>query len=432
MSPRLPLTIIISFLTTVPPTANGATTLLLPNGSECSESRQCQSGCCVWNPFANEVCDKDSWFRRCMDDDYTFQNVETGSADTVCGSAVVEEASDASNTTAATTEQGTASIKVMTYNLYLILLASDGISSLDDRAKQITDWFANPEANQYDIIALQETWTNPIEVRDGMVAAGYCHYAYDDRGSTGSGLALYSKHPIVYHDFRGFQNACGGVDCVADKGVLYTKIAIPKSDSGDAAAEEDDKIVHVFNTHTMFSVDNHDVRRRQYNVMRTFINEQTIDPSELVLLVGDFNEDKINTPKKYGAMLNLLDAGEFALDDGGGLFSYDPDNNSLIDPDSAGAGSTQRALDYILYDKSALEPGLDSACQYIQPRDENRDLSDHYPMSCDITEAVTSIVPLSAKAETSDGKNNNISTAFVVLLGVSSVILLRNLLGLDD
>ena len=166
--------------------------------------------------------------------------------------------------------------------------------------------------------------------------------------------------------------------------------------------------------------------------MRTFINEQTIDPSELVLLVGDFNEDKINTPKKYGAMLNLLDAEEFALDEGGGLFSYDPDNNSLIDPDSAGAGSTQRALDYILYDKSALEPGLDSACQYIQPRDENRDLSDHYPMSCDITEAVTSIVPLSAKAETSDGKNNNISTAFVVLLGVSSVILLRNLLGLDD
>lgn len=337
---------------------------------------------------------------------------------TVCGSAVVEEASDASNTTMATTEQDTASIKVMTYNLYLILLASDGISSLDGRAKRRTDWFATPEANQYDIIALQETWTNPIEVRDGMVAAGYCHYVYDDRGSTGSGLALYSKHPIVYHDFRGFQNACGGVDCVADKGVLYTKIVIPKGDDGDTVVEGDDKIVHVFNTHTMFSVDNHDVRRRQYDVMRTFINEQTIDPSELVLLVGDFNEDKINTPLKYGAMLKLLNAGEFALDDGSGLYSYDPNNNSLIDPDSAGAGSTQRALDYILYDKNALEPGTDSVCQYIQPMDGSGDLSDHYPMSCEVMEAVTSIVPLSATAATSDGKKKGISAVFVMLLGL--------------
>lgn len=428
MSPRIPLAIIVSFLTT----ANGATSLLLPNGSECSESRQCQSGCCVWNPFANEVCDKDSWFRRCMDDDYTFRDVETGSAETVCGSAVgVEEASDASSTTVPTTDLDSVSIKVMTYNLYLILLASDGITSLDDRARRITDWFATPEANQYDIIALQETWTNPIEVRDGMVAAGYCHYAYDDRGYTGSGLALYSKHPIVYHDFRGFQNACGGVDCVADKGVLYTKITVPTGDDGGAAAdEEDDRIVHVFNTHTMFSVDNHDVRRRQYDVMRTFINEQVIDPSELVLLVGDFNEDKINTPKKYGAMLNLLNAGEFGLGEGSGLFSYDPNNNSLIDPDSAGAGSTQRALDYILYDQNALAPGADSVCQYIQPMDKSGDLSDHYPMSCEITEAITRIVPLSATAETSDaGKKQHIYTVFVILLGLSLAISLRNILG---
>ena len=427
MSPRIPLAIIVSFLTT----ANGATSLLLPNGSECSESRQCRSGCCVWNPFANEVCDKDSWFRRCMDDDYTFRDIKTGSADTVCGSAlVVDLEADAGNTTGATIDPDSVAIKVMTYNLYLILLASDGITSLDDRARRITDWFATPEANQYDIIALQETWTNPIEVRDGMVAAGYCHYAYDDRGYTGSGLALYSKHPIVYHDFRGFQNACGGVDCVADKGVLYAKIAVPKGDDGGAAAyEEDDKIVHVFNTHTMFSVDNHDVRRRQYDVMRTFINEQIIDPSELVLLVGDFNEDKINTPKKYGAMLNLLNAGEFGLGEGSGLYSYDPNSNSLIDPNSAGAGSTQRALDYVLYDKKALEPGGASVCKYIRPMDEAGDLSDHFPMSCEITEPITSIVPLSARAETSDGKKCTCKiAAFAILLVSLPLITLQALL----
>ena len=336
---------------------------------------------------------------------------------------MVEEASESSNTTTATTEQGNTPIRVMTYNLYLILLASDGITSLDDRARRITDWFATPEANQYDIIALQETWTNPIEVRDGVVAAGYCHYAYDDRGSTGSGLALYSKHPILYHDFRGFQNACGGVDCVADKGVLYTKIAIPKDNSDDSVAEEDDKIVHVFNTHTMFSVDNHDVRRRQYDVMRTFINEQMIDPSELVLLVGDFNEDKINTAKKYGAMLNLLNAGEFELDEDSGLYSYDPNNNSLIDPDSAGAGSTQRALDYILYDKNVLEPGADSVCQYIRPMDGSGDLSDHYPMSCGITEASTSIVPLSATAETSGGMKSSAGKMTMLLVFLSFIAL---------
>jgi len=404
MRSRLSLAVIVSFLTT----ASCATSTLLPNGSECSESKQCESGCCVWNPFANEVCDNDSWLRTCMDDDYTFVDNEKEASTTTCGSALDD--AKAPNSTQEMAQRDTAPISVMTYNLYLILFASDGITSLAERARRITDWFSTSQGNFYDITALQETWTNPIEIRDGMAAAGYCHYAYDDRGSTGSGLALYSKHPIVYHDFRGFQNACGGADCVADKGVLYSKVAIPKDD-GEV------KIVHVFNTHTMFSVDNHDVRRRQYDVMRTFINEQNIDPSELVLLVGDFNEDKINTPKKYGAMLNLLNAGEFDLDTDGGVYSYDPVNNSLIDPDSAGAGSTQRALDYILYDKNVLEPGLvDSICEYIQPIDEIGDLSDHYPMSCQIHEKVTSIVPLSVTSETSGGKTRLCSSYMVILI----------------
>jgi endonuclease/exonuclease/phosphatase family metal-dependent hydrolase len=146
-------------------------------------------------------------------------------------------------------------------------------------------------------------------------------------------------------------------------------------------------MINVFNTHAMFSVDNHDVRRRQYDAMRTFVDEQNIQ-DELVLMVGDFNEDKINTPALYGTMLDDLDAQDFELDPGSTVYSYDPVNNDLIDPESAGAGSVQRALDYILYDDSddgAIPPGSGSVCQYLTPKDsDGGDLSDHYPMSCDV------------------------------------------------
>mmetsp|Transcript_4614 Transcript_4614/g.9809 ORF Transcript_4614/g.9809 Transcript_4614/m.9809 type:complete len:429 (+) Transcript_4614:96-1382(+) len=348
----------------VPPTRQ-----LLPNGSECSESSQCDSGCCVWNPFANEVCDDDAWYRDCMEEDYTFVYADlTSNTGSTCASTT--------GTAADTTVTDETSVLIMTYNLYLILLASDGPASLDDRADRIAAWFAqSPEGGTYDVVAFQETWVAPDTIRDGMIAAGYCHYVYDDRGTLGSGLALYSKHPIERHDFRGYQNACASVDCAVDKGVSYVRI------------NKDGTMINVFNTHAMFSVDNHDVRKRQYDVMRTYIDEQNIQ-DELVLMVGDFNEDKINTPALYDTMLSDLAAQDFVLDqDSITVYSYDPVTNDLIDPESAGAGSVQQALDHILYDDSdgAIAPGSGSTCEYLTPKDsDGKDLSDHFPMSCDV------------------------------------------------
>jgi hypothetical protein len=161
----------------------------LENGEQCSESGQCASGCCVVNIFRNEICNQKRLWRHCLEG-YSFNSSGSGGRCSAEGS-----------------PEGR--LTIMSYNLYLILLASDGIFSLRDRTAKIVRYFQNqrPE-DSHDVVVLQEAWVLFDEIRDGMVGAGYCHYAYDDRGSFGSGLAVYSKFPIEKHDFRGFQNAC--------------------------------------------------------------------------------------------------------------------------------------------------------------------------------------------------------------------------------
>mmetsp|Transcript_33833 Transcript_33833/g.66789 ORF Transcript_33833/g.66789 Transcript_33833/m.66789 type:complete len:378 (-) Transcript_33833:183-1316(-) len=328
--------------------------ILLPNGKECSENSQCENGCCVWNPFGDQVCGDDKWFNEC-NEGYTFVK---GSMDT-CGD------SDGDNGLA---------LRIMTYNLYLIFLAPD-VKTLETRARRISHWFGRSPGNGYDVIVLQETWLLPDTIRYGMTNAGYCHYVYDNRGTFGSGLAVYSKFPIEEHDFRGFGNNCAVQDCAVDKGVIYVRI------------NKNGRKVNIFGTHAISEVDNHDTRRLQYDVMRKFIDEQNID-SELVILAGDFNEDKINTPRKYKDMLKDLNAGEVPRAAKSPLYSYDPENNSVLDPDAPGADGVQRALDFIFYDKSkkTLSPAEGSVCRYLLPKDHHKhDLSDHYPAGCEIT-----------------------------------------------
>eukprot|EP00978_Attheya_sp_CCMP212_P031995 scaffold122950_cov52-Attheya_sp.AAC.4 len=330
--------------------------LNLVNGEQCSESGQCVSKCCVVNIFKNEVCNKNWLWRRCLEG-YSFISSGDGGQ---CGTGGSPEGR----------------FTIMSYNLYLFLLASDGIFSLRDRAAEIVLYFQNqrPE-DSHDVVVLQEAWVLFDEIRDGMVGAGYCHYAYDDRGSFGSGMAVYSKFPIEKHDFRGFQNACASFECATDKGVIYAKV------------NKNGKRIHVFGTHTMFSTVNYLVRQEQYAIMRSFIDEKDT-VSEMALMAGDFNEDKITTPQKYEVMLDFLHAGEVSTaPNSTNFFSYDPDENSLIDVNSPGADSFQQALDFIFYDKNenTLPPGEGSICQYIKPKDpEGDDLSDHFPVSCEI------------------------------------------------
>ena len=122
---------------------------------------------------------------------------------------------------------------------------------------EIAKWFSEREE---DVVLFQEVWSFHDELRDGMSNAGYCHYIISTR-SAGSGLAIFSKYPIIKQDYRDWFDAFGKGESMspelsnfeaffADKGVLYATIL------------KVDTPIHVFNMHTNSDTngDYHDVR----------------------------------------------------------------------------------------------------------------------------------------------------------------------------
>lgn len=323
------------------------------NGDACSASGQCASGCCSKNFFGANSCQNDAWFRTCV---IAYMYRRGSEAESQCG-----EGSPVGQ------------INIVSYNLYLIALASDSPFSIDDRADDLADWFAASSINA-DVVVIQENWLFQDEIETGMIQAGYCHHVYDDRGSFGSGMAVYSRHPIEENDFRSFDSICTDEECLVDKGVAYTKI------------RKDGSPIHVFGTHFQASPDNHGTRLGQSALMRNFASEKVSDTSEAVFFVGDFNEDRIADEDEYNAILDSLDAKEIVIS--GDPYSYDPDTNNLINPGSLGASGRREALDFILYDERqcrAYPNAETSSCRYLKPTDvDGNDLSDHYPLFCEM------------------------------------------------
>jgi len=254
-------------------------------------------------------------------------------------------------------------LKVMAYNIFLINKAPDFESTMTDRVNEIGAFF---QTRDEDVVMMEEDWWHRSSVRQVMLEAGFSHYAYDDRdqGWGGSGLALYSKLPIMEHDFRPFPNS---------KGVLYAKVR-----------KDEDTMIHIFGTHNEGDDnvvgDRHEIRRQEYAIMRCFIYEKVQSDDELVLMMGDFNEDKNLTPEKYATMLSDLEAGEFAQTDTAEFSWNDPESTFTREEWPV------MTIDFVFYDQSSSAiPGERSLCEYLKPYDEEgNSLSDHLPIACTI------------------------------------------------
>lgn len=330
-------------------------------GYECAPGYQCEAFAQVCRPPATlgESCGLtrncgpglkcEAGTQACIEQDYTLSSGTSGQ----CGAT-----------------SGDDSLKFLTYNIYQIFFFKDEL-----RGERLIEWM-QLKANDYDIVVMQETWEIMEDLRLGMVNAGYCHYVYDDRAfldldngyGMGSGLAIFSKYPILEHDFTNFAFYCAEEDCLADKGVTYAKI------------QREYEIVHVLNTHLNACC--HEWRTFQYGVIRDFIDSKQIPLDEMILISGDMNEDKLNTREKFDVMMRTLDAGEFSFA-GNQISSADPETNTLDN------GTVAKALDFVFYDKKSGRKAPDSAstCEYLTPKQvgtDSVDLSDHYPMSCNI------------------------------------------------
>ena len=111
---------------------------------------------------------------------------------------------------------GAGAVKIMSFNTFLIPCIPTAKCQEDDakeaRVAEIGAWFKDREE---DIILLQELWSFHDEIRDGMTSAGYCHYVITDR-INGSGLAIFSKHPIETSDCECSSFMCYSFICAVD------------------------------------------------------------------------------------------------------------------------------------------------------------------------------------------------------------------------
>ena len=303
--------------------------------------------------------------------------------------------------TCSASASGASSIKIMTFNTFQIycipgvdkkLFKCQEPEARTARAKSIGEWFKNRDE---DVVLMQEIWSNHDVIRDGMAAAGFCHYVMTEKKS-GSGLAIFSKFPITENSFKDWFDVFGDVmpdpldpeSYVAAKGVLYVKVM------------KDNKPVNILNMHTNSDSigDKHDVRMKQFNIVKEVIDSKNIPKEELVLLGGDMNEDKdcrLNNCDRvakcenqtyYNEMLTALSADDLEIStETTNAWTYNTENNTLLKSlyETSDCDIYQYLLDYIFVSSNHQAVQSSSVCEVLNPLSaEGKDLSDHFPMTC--------------------------------------------------
>lgn len=206
-------------------------------------------------------------------------------------------------------------IRVLTYNIFMRPVIGDKTDLKNERAALIKDAILH-----YDIVLFQELFPEYNNRRKELIEHAHnCHFKYVSvppapgwrskmQGSLiSSGLLTLSKFPVVITEFIEYK-AKAGVDGLATKGVLYSKIKFPNHHHA-----------HVFNTHTQatYNVDYHPsnvsdhkqfmARLRQIQEYRDAVdlclnNHSRLfkdGPSEfkdIVILAGDFNVNANGKP----------------------------------------------------------------------------------------------------------------------------------------
>ncbi len=258
--------------------------------------------------------------------------------------------------------------KVLTYNIYALPLVG---SKIDSRLEQLPQ-----NLKGYDAILFQETFASGRTAMLAKLAQEYPYQTYIPIGSGfniyDSGILVASRHPIVKTDHFIYPS-CTGIDCFADKGVIYAEIL------------KNGKAYHVTSTHTAsFDTDAaRDMRQQQFKQIRALVDKQNIPSFDAVLMGGDFNVNKLLWPQDYAQMQINLNC-TVPVSTGYTASTFDPRVNKLAGAGLTG-GSTVEYLDYVVSSNNHRQP--------MQARNDVRilrsaadpvfmtwDLSDHFPV----------------------------------------------------
>lgn len=224
-------------------------------------------------------------------------------------------------------------INLLTYNIFLRppLITNNGNDYKNERLSLF-----KKELYQFDIINFQEIFQTLNERKAEMIkfskktglkwTANSPRFPFFSKFLIDSGLLTVSRYRMLEVDFTPFEyNA--GVDGLAYKGVLYTKIEL----------EKNGRSLHLFNIHTQASYstkytrDQHKHFESRLNqliaaretiekFLKKYSNLEKVGPAnfnDIILIAGDFNVDARGHPIPKNFRLKCPTASEF-------LKSHDP------------------------------------------------------------------------------------------------------------
>ncbi|MEL7533153.1 MAG: sphingomyelin phosphodiesterase [Bacteroidota bacterium] len=260
-----------------------------------------------------------------------------------------------------TYESSSNEIRILTYNLYLRAPELFFWNQQQDRIAAL-----RPALLGYDVLVLQEVFGKGYrEQLIDLVADVYPHYS-DILGGEGTkqdaGVLIFSRWPISQQAALPYGDICAGSDCLATKGAIYLNIA------------KEGHAYHIFGTHLQASEEHQLTREGQLALLKDFIDQQKIDQSEAVLIVGDLNVD-LYLDEQNQAYSNMLDSLSAIHPPNHGTTEYPPTFD--IENNAFAKGKKNAFLDYLLYSSQHLRPK--TTYNEVKPfKVEKLDLSDHY------------------------------------------------------
>ncbi|WP_371602189.1 sphingomyelin phosphodiesterase [Streptomyces sp. NBC_01220] len=288
---------------------------------------------------------------------------------------------------------GTPSLRVLTYNAFLMSTSLYPNWGQAHRAAEIpkTSFFRGN-----DVVVLQEAFDNASS--DALTADASAQYPFHTpvvgRSRSGwdatsgsysaatpedGGVTVLSKWPIVRQEQHIYKDACGS-DWWSNKGFAYAELNV----NGTR--------VHIVGTHTQSTDpgcgagEAAEIRGRQFRQIDAFLDAKNIPASEQVIVAGDLNVDS-HSPEYTSLLANAGLTGADART--GHPYSFDTQDNSIAAdryPDDP-----REDLDHVLHRAGHAKPAgwtnevikEDSAPWTVSSWGTDytyTNLSDHYPV----------------------------------------------------
>jgi endonuclease/exonuclease/phosphatase family metal-dependent hydrolase len=197
------------------------------------------------------------------------------------------------------------------------------------------------------------------------------------------GVVIVSRYPLLNVQELWFGRICARDDGLANKGCMRASIRLPGN-----------QVVHVFATHTQAWNEPSciETRRLQLTEIYKFVQQSSsiISPHDVVIYAGDMNVDRaLDDGIHYQDMLSRLNCIDYSPTE------YLPSFNhikNVLASSGPSSGGTSELLDYILFSKEHRLPAqastkvleLTTNTPYTYNNNELIDLSDHYPVLCEM------------------------------------------------